>query len=68
MRPESIQDEVKRHWSEDRKVLVDECAESIDRLALAEILLLRQLATAGLAVQVMRELRRKTNPRKSFTR
>lgn len=68
MPPISVREQVQKLWAADRKILVQECAESIERLSLAEIILLRRLALAGLRTQVMKELRRNPKPQKKFTR
>ena len=68
MPPISVREEVQKLWEKDRKVMVQECAESIERLSLAEIILLRRLALAGLRTQIMKELRRNPKPQKKFTR
>ena len=68
MLPSSIREDMQKLWKEDRKIMVNECAESIDRLSLAEIILLRRLAVAGLRAQVIKDLRRTSKSKKKLTR
>ncbi len=67
MREKSIKAEAERIWRYNRKQIMDKFGEDRDKLALAEIMALRQLALSALASQTMHEL---TGPAKAkkFTR
>lgn len=69
MQPRSIRAETQKIWQRHRKLLMKQFGESAEKMALAEILVLRQLALSALSAQTMTELRSPAKiPDKKLTR
>lgn len=67
MRERSSRAEMQQVWKENRKKLVAKFGDDRDALALAEILVLRQMAMSAMAMQTMEEMI-SAAPNKKLTR
>lgn len=69
MQPRAIRAEAQKLWQQNRKILMKQFGESVEKMALAEIIALRQFALSALGEQTMTELRAPTKKSaKKFTR
>jgi len=59
---------VHQAWAEAKKVIDAECGKNKDKLALAELVALRQLARGFLAARTMTGLKGQPKNKKRFTR